>query len=130
MKQALKYSLRVWLTAVIAVLAITWITDIVAPYAISDYLYNGFFGRITEILLFTLAFAIPFFLCVRFLFVFQQKTSSVKAILSFATLALGWLPVVALTILIDEPVSIGYKLGTIVYICLLYTSDAADDLLC
>jgi hypothetical protein len=118
MKQALKYSLKIWLTGVAMALVITWIADIAVPYALSEYLYSGFFGRIAEVLLFSLAFVIPFFLCVRFLLVFQRKISSIKVILAFATLALGWLPVIALITLTDEPISIGYKLGTLAYIFL------------
>lgn len=115
MNQALIYSLKVWLTGVILALAITWIADIIVPYSFSEYLYSGFFGRIAEALLFSLAFAVPFFICVRFLLIFQRKMSSIKIILVFATFGLGWLPVITLTTLIDEPVSTDYKLGTLVY---------------
>ena len=118
MKHALIYSLKVWLTGVILALVITWIADFIAPYAISDYLSNGFFGRIAEILLFTSAYAIPLFLCTRILLTFNQKIISIKLALTFATLILGCLPIIALTSLIDEPVSIGYMLGTLVYILL------------
>ena len=118
MKHALIYSLKVWLTGVILALVITWIADVIAPYSFSEYLYSGFFGRIAEILLFTLAYAIPFFLCTRILLIFNQKIISTKLILIFATLILGCLPVIALTTLIDEPVSTGYMLGTLVYILL------------
>ncbi|HEY4193945.1 MAG TPA: hypothetical protein VGM63_00300, partial [Mucilaginibacter sp.] len=84
----------------------------------SEYLYSGFFGRIAEILLFTLAYAIPFFLCTAVLLIFNQKIISAKIILAFITLILGCLPVIALTTLIDEPISRGYILGTLVYILL------------
>src|ERR1700743_2172722 len=107
MKHALIYSLKVWLTGVILALVITWIADVIAPYSFSEYLYSGFLGRIAEILLFTLAYAIPFFLCTRILLIFNQKIISTKLILIFATLILGCLPVVALTTLMDEPVSKG-----------------------
>lgn len=118
MKHALIYSLKVWLTGVILALVITWIADVIAPYSFSEYLYSGFLGRIAEILLFTLAYAIPFFLCTRILLIFNQKIISTKLILIFATLILGCLPVIALTTLMDEPVSKGYMLGTLVYILL------------
>ena len=118
MKHALIYSLKVWLTSVILVLVITWIADFISPYAFSEYLFSGFFGRIAEILVFTLAYAIPFFLCTSILLNFNQKLISVKVILAFATLVLGCLPIIALTTLIDEPISIGYMLGMLVYILL------------
>ena len=118
MKQTLIYSLKVWITGVVMTLMITWTTDIVAPYSFSEYLYNGFFGRIIEILLLSLAYVVPFCLCVMVLFTFDLKASSIKVMLTFLTLVLGWLPVITLTMIIDEPVSSGFKLEAVVYIFL------------
>jgi hypothetical protein len=118
MKQALIYSLKVWITGVVMTLMITWTMDIVAPYAFSEYLYNGFFGRIAEILLFSLAYVVPFCLCVMVLFTFGLNTSSIKVMLTFLTLVLGWLPVMALTMIVDQPVLSGFKLEAVVYIFL------------
>lgn len=44
--------------------------------------------------------------------------SSIKVMLTFLTLVLGWLPVMALTMIVDEPVSSGFKLEAVVYIFL------------
>ncbi|MDB5142019.1 MAG: hypothetical protein JWQ66_732 [Mucilaginibacter sp.] len=118
MKQTLIYSLKVWITGVIIALILTWVADIVAPYAFSEYLYSGFFGRIAEVFLFSLAYAIPFGVLVRVLLTFSWKITSIKVILTFLTLILGWLPVIALTAIIDEPVSAGYTLGALVYVFL------------
>jgi hypothetical protein len=118
MKHALIYSLKVWITGVILALVITWIADVIAPYAFSEYLYSGFFGRIAEVLLFSLAYAIPFGVCVRTLLTLNRKITSIKIILTFLTIVLGWLPVIALTTIIDEPVSAGYMPGALVYVFL------------
>ncbi|MDB5023031.1 MAG: hypothetical protein JWP78_786 [Mucilaginibacter sp.] len=118
MKQALIYSLKVWITGVVMTLIITWTADIAAPYAFSQYLYSGFFGRIVEIWLLSLAYVVPFCLCVMVLFTFDLKASSIKVTLTLLTLVLAWLPVLALTMIVDEPVSLGFKLEAVVYIFL------------
>jgi hypothetical protein len=116
MKQALIYSLKVWLTGVAVALMITWIADSIAPYVFSDYIYSGVFGRIAEVLIFSLAYAVPFCIGVSILSAFDLKITSVKLTLTFFTLIAGWLPVIALTNIIDEPISFGYTQEALVYI--------------
>lgn len=118
MKHAVIYSLKVWVTGVVISLMITWAADIIAPYALSEYLYSGFVGRIAEILLFSLAYLIPFCLSMMILFAFGWSRRSIKALAALLTFILGWLPVAALLNISDEPISIGYKVGTLVYIFL------------
>jgi len=118
MKQTLIYSLKIWLTGVTAALTLTWIADSVSPYVLSDYIYNGFIGRIAEVFIFSLAYAVPFFIATRILSLFDLKIKSVKLILTVFTFIAGWLPVMALTSIIDEPISLGYIVGALVYILL------------
>ncbi len=118
MKQTLRYSLKVWFTTVAAALMITWIADAITPYIFSDYLYSGFLGRIAEVFIFSLAYAIPFCIVAGIFSLFDLKIKSFKLILTFFTFLAAWLPVIELTTIIDEPISLGYTTGTLVYLLL------------
>jgi len=119
-KAALIYSLKVWLTGILLALTTTWVFDAFIPYPYKNYFYEDVFERSVEAITFSLAFAIPFFVCVWFIIKLNWHVSLLKLLLSWISFFLGWLPVMVMVIASDnlDPLSLSNKEEVFFYLFL------------
>ncbi len=119
-KAALIYSLKVWLTGTLLALISSWIADAIIPYPHQNYFYEDVLERSIEVITFSLAFAIPFFVCVWFIIRLNWHVSLLKLLLSWISLFLGWLPIMVMVIVSDDldPLSPDYIKKVFLYLLL------------
>ena len=120
MKQALIYSLKVWLTAMCLAFIGMWETNVYTGFAHEDHYYAVILGTILNLSPLSLAFALPFFLSVWVLLTMQWTTVTRKSLLTALTFVFGWWPFMFLVILNarTEPFSYEVKRSILVYILL------------
>ena len=120
MEQALIFTLKVWLTAMCLAFAGMWETHLYTGFVHEDHYYYMIAGTIIKLSILSLAYAVPFFLCVWVLLTMQWTTATLKSVLTVLTFGIGWWPFMFLVILSArmEPFSYEVKRSIIVYILL------------
>lgn len=123
MKQALFYTLSVWLTASGMAIIGTWETDIVERAVSKSYFETEVFGRLIGFGSVSLFYAIPLFFAVSVLRTMIFNVVTFKVVLMIVTFGLCWLPFMVLTIDTGnmELLSAGYKFQIFIYILLNWT---------
>jgi hypothetical protein len=116
MKQALIYSLKVWLTGVSLGLIAGWLYFVMIGDKV-DSLSDGILMSL-GVILYTLAFGVPFFLCVWLVLTFNWHYSLKKLLLSGISFLLGWLPIMVLVIASDDldPLTSYYRIKISIYL--------------
>jgi len=119
-RKAFIYSLKVWLTGAFLMLVYTWVMDSIYHPTYHNYFLYNVCIRSAGVVLLTLAFAIPFYICVLLVIRLDWDVSLLKLLLSAISFILGWLPVMAFVILTDnlDRISPGREKQVLVYLFL------------
>jgi uncharacterized membrane protein len=117
MKNSVLFTLRVWLTAAVSILIITWITDLIKPALAEKGFTDEVIGRAVSVLLLSVGYAIPFFLSVLLVKSLGLNTVFSKLILIGITIFISWLPIVILKRVTEdlETISWGYAKEVFLY---------------
>ena len=120
MKQALIYSLKVWLTGMCLAFIGMMEVNLYTGLSLEHSFYVVALKAMIMLALLSPSYAIPFFLSVWVLLTMQWRTITLKAVLCGLTFVFGWFPFMCFVILTGRtaPFSFEVKRSILVYILL------------